>query len=452
MEADNRGHCHFAYPLYTTTTHTASKSAGRSARQRETTPCEEEVDSDRVEYDVYSPENDLALLDSLAAEEMADVAPVERRKTRTLVTFQDYFSSCLLGDMQPTTEVTGHSHFDSGDSDQEMSEREKSHSDNDDPPEYDSDEAVSSTSEGSEVNWNGVINSAGRQALGCMLGMSGMPTVCRSYPVAPELSQADFWHVRRVFWRDRLSEMRRSVSATAMNATPGVNSSLADEANQAGRRLAPGWQLEENYVVVHAPACEGFRVAEDVKKSIDDGMDVTPIRHGVYVGSLETPLPSVENESQGGVVSETFPTVSDKDKQAAVATDSSTRTLRDFVGDTLLDRWEESQWFLAMIEDISVYLPIGLVTNKQVMLVFVNQLAQIWYNFDSLKVAKTRPFKTYRRLKRDIESLTWALVKTTKGFLESAEYSAPTCDDMSPPGRDIVEVSYRNLLDRLGIA
>ena len=50
-------------------------------------------------------------------------------------------------------------------------------------------------------SWEAVSNSYGRQALGCMLGVERMPQMCRSYPVAPELSQADFWHVRTSFWR-----------------------------------------------------------------------------------------------------------------------------------------------------------------------------------------------------------------------------------------------------------
>jgi hypothetical protein len=41
-----------------------------------------------------------------------------------------------------------------------------------------------------------VYNSYGRQALGCMFGMYNMPHMCTAYPIAKELSWADFWHAR----------------------------------------------------------------------------------------------------------------------------------------------------------------------------------------------------------------------------------------------------------------
>ena len=39
-----------------------------------------------------------------------------------------------------------------------------------------------------------VMNSYKRQALGCALGMGNMPAMCSTYPMARELSWADFWH------------------------------------------------------------------------------------------------------------------------------------------------------------------------------------------------------------------------------------------------------------------
>ena len=41
-----------------------------------------------------------------------------------------------------------------------------------------------------------VVNSFGRQALACMLDLTNMPTMCAAYPIATELSFADFWHTR----------------------------------------------------------------------------------------------------------------------------------------------------------------------------------------------------------------------------------------------------------------
>lgn len=47
-----------------------------------------------------------------------------------------------------------------------------------------------------EEDVEAVVNSYGRQALGCMFGMSHMPTMCSSYPLANEQSWADFWYSR----------------------------------------------------------------------------------------------------------------------------------------------------------------------------------------------------------------------------------------------------------------
>ena len=97
-------------------------------------------------------------------------------------------------------------------------------------------------------DWEAVSNSFGRQALGCMLGIQSMPQMCRSYPVAPELSQADFWHVRTSFWRQSNNEI--GGSANTMQNTSSL--------------LAAGWQAEENYVVVKTSGCEGF-ATENIK-------------------------------------------------------------------------------------------------------------------------------------------------------------------------------------------
>ena len=104
-------------------------------------------------------------------------------------------------------------------------------------------------------DWEAVSNSFGRQALGCMLGIQSMPQMCRSYPVAPELSQADFWHVRTSFWRQSNNETTKQCVGGNANTMQNTPSSLA-----------AGWQAEENYVVVKTSGCEGF--ATENKKVI----------------------------------------------------------------------------------------------------------------------------------------------------------------------------------------
>jgi len=66
-----------------------------------------------------------------------------------------------------------------------------------------------------------VLNSFSKPALGCLLGVAGMPSMCSSYPVANEIVFGDFWHERQ---------------------TPE----------------AATWVNDEKWVVVKNDACEGF--------------------------------------------------------------------------------------------------------------------------------------------------------------------------------------------------
>ncbi len=45
-----------------------------------------------------------------------------------------------------------------------------------------------------ELDPEPVLNSYGREALGCRLGRDSMPTLCSTYPIARELNWVDFWH------------------------------------------------------------------------------------------------------------------------------------------------------------------------------------------------------------------------------------------------------------------
>jgi hypothetical protein len=55
--------------------------------------------------------------------------------------------------------------------------------------------AASSSGGGSvEEDPEPVMNSYGKEALGCRFGRDGMPTLCSTYPIARELSWVDFWH------------------------------------------------------------------------------------------------------------------------------------------------------------------------------------------------------------------------------------------------------------------
>jgi hypothetical protein len=240
-----------------------------------------------------------------------------------------------------------------------------------------------------------VLNSYGRPALGCSLGPLHMPTICASFPVAPELSVADFWHTRK------------------------ASSELS------GSGVLTGWFAEESFVSVKNHGCEGFAAAPSAS---------------AIGGALKTPLMGKGLE----IVYQKDP-CSDKSRLEQ-------RTVRDFLteGDVrdgtatreekwqLIDRIEENAWYANLIRELVLFLPeedfdnAGGGEKKH----YVRVRAKIFFNFDALKSSVTRPIKSWKRVKMDIESLSWALAKSTKEFV------------MQEGGGE--EEEYVHLLHRMG--
>ena len=52
---------------------------------------------------------------------------------------------------------------------------------------------------------------------------------------------------------------------------------------------------------------------------------------------------------------------------------------------------------------------------------FMETLGKVWYNFDALKAARTRAFKSWPRLQRSIEDLTWSVVNATDKYVRELE-------------------------------
>ena len=101
-----------------------------------------------------------------------------------------------------------------------------------------------------------LVNGYGNGALGCLLGVENMPTMCASYPVSPELSVADFWHVRRSFWLNKDPDVKRAgVSAKSSSrsahisqaSSGGIRSDTSSDGSRSGSssKIATGWQTEE---------------------------------------------------------------------------------------------------------------------------------------------------------------------------------------------------------------
>jgi hypothetical protein len=193
--------------------------------------------------------------------------------------------------------------------------------------------------------------------------------------------------------------------------------------------MASGWQNEESYVVSRTQMCEGFgeeRSPRDGNHDSDESQRAPPQTIRSFLSS-----------SPGN------PQI-----QTRLEEKSSTA-----------ERWEESQWFFGLVEDASSFLSPDRIRFPSVQLSLLNKLALVWYNFDSLPTAKSRPIRSYRRLKKEIEALTWILVKETKSFLESLPCSDPArgkkedddAEEREEEQEAAISLAYRDLLRRLQI-
>lgn len=201
--------------------------------------------------------------------------------------------------------------------------------------------------------------------------------MCASYPLSTELQHVDFWHVRSMFWK---------------------------RGSESSKKLAAAWQAEEKYVIVESPSCEAFHV-----KDISLQQTLTPIRNGAVLDR------TVEDTNEYEV------------------------SISQFIQGTsdVSSKWEEMQWFMQLVQSVAATLPMETICDKNIEQTYVNTLALVWYNFDKLACAKSRPFKSYKRLKADITQMTWLLVNQTVTFLAT---------------QDVTAQKYISLIDRLNIA
>ena len=144
-----------------------------------------------------------------------------------------------------------------------------------------------------------IMNSYGRQALGCRLDRDGMPTLCSTYPIARELNWVDFWHdtskelelvstIRmflftvpvvahqihhtcaslRVFsWAQGFDAETVASASSASPVADGEGGTCGDggcgdDCGEDGGCLAPDAKSlrvdEQRFVTVKSEACEGF--------------------------------------------------------------------------------------------------------------------------------------------------------------------------------------------------
>lgn len=191
------------------------------------------------------------------------------------------FLFCVMGDCQEEEEALRRL-------EKEEQEEEGDEVDEDDAEnnKYHDDEEGEAlfTKEEEEEQPEPVLNSYGRQALGCMFGVKDMPTMCASYPVANEQSWVDFWYSRHeqedgeeivkgitngplLRYESENERHRRQVGGLEVLKTEVV---LAKATTRKFAVLValiqvPGaspssssWVSREQCVVVKAKGCEGF--------------------------------------------------------------------------------------------------------------------------------------------------------------------------------------------------
>ena len=170
-----------------------------------------------------------------------------------------------------------------------------------------------------ELSATPIINTFGRAALGCSLGSEHMPTMCSSYPLARELTLADFWH--------------------------------QDDSQVLGANSE-----HNNYVLIHNNACEGLFVP---------GSEITSL-------TAEQSFVPMESTSTDSISTDSTPREASKHKENASKESTFgseinqskprfNRSVSDFLSDNQLNhRWKEQDWFVSMMNDLTSTGKTGL--------------------------------------------------------------------------------------------
>jgi hypothetical protein len=196
-------------------------------------------------------------------------------------------------------------------------------------------------------------------------------------------------------------------------------------------------------VVVKADGCEGF---------FPDGAPRT--RTG-DTNQMTTGAPEAASEQTIEQVS-SFLTTAGGGKLASDAC-VGVRAIK-FLGSEsqLATRLVLNDWFLDVLAKAS-HKTAGLsrqgALGERVAQRLTQQLIRVWYDFDSLKTASSRPFKSFQRVQRAVESLTECLVNETAAFVSKR------VADLQPTGEPAAEqeelemalADYAELIRRLNI-
>jgi tetratricopeptide (TPR) repeat protein len=388
-----QGHCHFAYPLH--------KYASDDSRK------------DKV--------GKLLTFEEVHSQELVSYEPVR----------PDEYNL--------TEEEENATYAQQGEEEEEEEEEEEDSAEEADEKEGGGEEEQSQEVE--EPDPEPQLNSYGKQALACMLGVANMPTMCATYPMAREVSWADFWHEHGTMEEAKLEAPSYNTLVGGRVATGKDGVQLEGEGEEGGgvaihmsretntKRKHKERLAQSKYVMVRAEQCEGFY--PDGKKRTD-----------------------------------AFPGGAGETKEAGET------TIEEFLhGEShIAERYDHNDWFLGLIQRIVDHGTEARMASlvggstaaagkpvvdgmAQIRRRFMETLAKVWYNFDALRAAKTRPFKSWARLQKSIEDVSWSIVHASDKYVRELEdlHEAARAKGVEPRTEKDNADEYTALLTRLRI-
>jgi hypothetical protein len=198
-----------------------------------------------------------------------------------------------------------------------------------------------------------IKNTFGRPALGCSLGSENMPTMCSSYPLARELTLADFWH-------------------------------------QDDKQVHGSNSEHNHYILIHNDACEGFNKPGESITSLTENPSYVPMNEEGENNTLQEQQPQQQPQSQPQPQPQQpqQPQQPLKPSQDSKKLNGFNRTVSEFLSDNnMAHRWKEQDWFVSMMNDLTSTGKTGLMllysfsnyTNSSIIQpLYYSGLGNIW--------------------------------------------------------------------------
>ncbi len=246
-----------------------------------------------------------------------------------------------------------------------------------------------------------ILNSFGRQGLGCSLGQDSMPTMCSSYPIARELTIADFWHRDDPHLHSANSE-HNSYVLVNNHSCEGLFSREQKERVGGVTRLPPRTPLVSS--VVSAPGDSTIPLLASTSLSSPSSADRAAAKHA-WGEEEKSDAPSSAGDPRSGGTSDRY----DKDDVG------SRRTVDSFLKDNDLDpRWKQQDWFMTLISETSssgVVSSFTAVPGGQALLKYFRAaLATCWYGMHT-------DAETPQTLRLAVHETTRKIVRLAAEFL-----------------------------------